>query len=71
MTSWSQGLGEATEVTWYDAGTTKAAVEQEDAFKTDLEVGSRVHFIGGILMSRNWAPRLAAEFIQAAGPQDA
>lgn len=49
-------------VTRYDAGTTKAAVKQEDAFETDLEVVSRVHVIGGVFMSRNWAPRLAAEF---------
>lgn len=70
MTSWSQGLGEATAVTRYDAGTVKAAVEQEDAFKIDLEVGSRVLVIGGVLMSRNWLPRLAAEFTQTPGPQD-
>lgn len=70
MTSWSEGLGEATAVTRYDAGTTKAAVEQEDAFKTDLEVGLRVHVIGGVLISRNWVPRLAAEFTQTPGPRD-
>lgn len=45
-------------VTRYDAGTTKAAMKQEDAFKTDLEVGSRVHVIDGVLISRNWVPRL-------------
>lgn len=55
-------------VTRYDAGTTKAAVKQEDAFETDLEVVSRVHVIGGVFMSRNWAPRLAAEFTQT--PRD-
>lgn len=48
----------------------KGSSEYEDAFKTDPEVGSRVHIIGEVFMSRNWTPRLAAKFIQAPGPQN-